>query len=68
MAADPDDCAAREPLALQPGDSYQDGTCLVFTRQYHLRRGYCCGGGCRHCPCQPTHPDGRQGPHGIRGA
>lgn len=21
-----------------------------FTEQYHLRRGYCCGNGCRHCP------------------
>lgn len=23
---------------------------LVFTAQYHLRRGYCCGSGCKHCP------------------
>jgi len=23
---------------------------LVFTEQYHLRRGYCCGSGCKHCP------------------
>ena len=22
----------------------------VFTEQYHLRRGYCCESGCRHCP------------------
>ncbi|MDQ3017691.1 MAG: DUF5522 domain-containing protein [Bacteroidota bacterium] len=22
----------------------------VFTEQYHLKRGYCCGSGCRHCP------------------
>lgn len=21
-----------------------------FTAQYHLRRGYCCKSGCRHCP------------------
>lgn len=21
-----------------------------FTEQYHLRRGYCCKSGCRHCP------------------
>ncbi len=21
-----------------------------FTEQYHLRRGYCCESGCRHCP------------------
>jgi hypothetical protein len=60
----------RRPLSLQPGDSYWDGPHLVFTRQYHLRRGYCCGSGCRHCPYQPsatTTPDQRQRPHGIKG-
>jgi hypothetical protein len=39
---------------LLPGDSYMDGPCLVFTAQYHLRRGYCCNSGCRHCPYQDT--------------
>jgi hypothetical protein len=23
---------------------------LVFTETYHLKRGYCCGSGCKHCP------------------
>jgi len=23
---------------------------VVFTELYHLRRGYCCGNGCLHCP------------------
>ena len=23
---------------------------VAFTEQYHLKRGYCCGSGCRHCP------------------
>ena len=23
---------------------------VVFTEQYHLERGYCCGMGCLHCP------------------
>ena len=23
---------------------------IVFTEQYHLKRGYCCQSGCRHCP------------------
>lgn len=23
---------------------------IVFTSQYHLERGYCCGNGCLHCP------------------
>ncbi|MDT8415039.1 MAG: DUF5522 domain-containing protein [Flavobacteriaceae bacterium] len=22
----------------------------VFTETYHLKRGYCCQSGCRHCP------------------
>lgn len=35
---------------LQPGDAYMEGPYLVFTEQYHLRRGYCCNSGCRHCP------------------
>jgi len=27
----------------------EDGN-LVFTEKYHLKRGYCCENGCRHCP------------------
>ncbi|MFM9008965.1 MAG: DUF5522 domain-containing protein [Bacteroidota bacterium] len=23
---------------------------LVFTEKYHLKRGYCCQSGCKHCP------------------
>ncbi|MFT4310367.1 MAG: DUF5522 domain-containing protein [Candidatus Woesearchaeota archaeon] len=23
---------------------------LVFTKEYHLKRGYCCHNGCKHCP------------------
>lgn len=23
---------------------------VVFTETYHLKRGYCCGNNCRHCP------------------
>jgi hypothetical protein len=22
----------------------------VFTQAYHLKKGYCCGHGCKHCP------------------
>lgn len=25
---------------------------LVFTEAYHLKRGYCCGMACKHCPYQ----------------
>lgn len=35
------------------GDFYAEGSAIVFTAQYHLRRGYCCGSGCRHCPYGP---------------
>lgn len=35
---------------LQAGDAYMEGRYLVFTEQYHLRCGYCCNSGCRHCP------------------
>lgn len=26
---------------------------MVLTARYLLRRGYCCGTGCRHCPYPP---------------
>ena len=29
---------------------YNEQGSLVFTAQYHLRRGYCCKNQCRHCP------------------
>ena len=29
---------------------YFESGLMVFTEQYHLNRGYCCGSGCRHCP------------------
>lgn len=35
---------------LQPGDYYIENGKWVFTAQYHLRRGICCGNACRHCP------------------
>lgn len=38
------------PPALEPEDYYFDGSYIVFTAAYHLKRGTCCGSGCRHCP------------------
>jgi len=29
---------------------YCENGLIVFTENYHLQRGYCCGNGCRHCP------------------
>lgn len=35
----------------QSADSYLDEMGhLVFTASFHLKRGYCCENGCRHCP------------------
>ena len=38
-------------LGLEQGDYYfsPEGF-LVFTEQYHRKRGYCCGNRCKHCP------------------
>ncbi|MGM0945821.1 MAG: DUF5522 domain-containing protein [Bacteroidota bacterium] len=36
---------------LSTGDYYfNEQGLMVFTAQYHLKRGYCCGNGCLHCP------------------
>ncbi len=29
---------------------YYENGLMVFTANYHLKRGYCCGSTCRHCP------------------
>ncbi|GIW33983.1 DUF5522 domain-containing protein [Meiothermus sp.] len=31
-------------------DYYLENGLYVFTEAYHLKRGYCCGSKCRHCP------------------
>jgi hypothetical protein len=36
---------------LEPEDFYYSPEgFIVFTEKYHLKRGYCCRSGCRHCP------------------
>jgi len=44
------------PPALAPEDYYFEGPNLVFTAAYHLKRGFCCGSGCRHCPFKNDQP------------
>ncbi|GAB2526090.1 DUF5522 domain-containing protein [Rufibacter soli] len=40
-----------KPQPLEPGDFYfNEQELMVFTAQYHLRRGFCCQSGCKHCP------------------
>jgi hypothetical protein len=47
----PEQQARMERLGLAYGDCYftPEGY-LVYTGQYHRKRGYCCGNMCRHCP------------------
>ncbi|HKY06036.1 MAG TPA: DUF5522 domain-containing protein [Blastocatellia bacterium] len=41
----------RAPAELiESADYYWEDGLMVFTRAYHLKRGYCCDSGCRHCP------------------
>jgi hypothetical protein len=53
-AGAPESCL---PSPLVAGeDYYSEGSAIVFTARYHLRRGYCCDNGCRHCPYRPANP------------
>jgi hypothetical protein len=53
---DPDQPIAQPPtpVGLEPEDYYFEGPNLVFTAAFHLKRGVCCGSGCRHCPYRET--------------
>ena len=46
-----------EPAPSQPAFYIENGL-LVYTAAYHLKRGFCCGSGCRHCPYEPRHVEG----------
>lgn len=35
---------------LKDDEFYMENGKFVLTERYHLRRGHCCGNGCRHCP------------------
>jgi len=40
-----------DEIKLKEGeDFYFENGLMVFTEKYHLKRGYCCQSGCRHCP------------------
>jgi hypothetical protein len=42
---------AKAPLSLiECEDYYLEGSMMVFTERFLLRRGFCCESGCRHCP------------------
>jgi hypothetical protein len=40
----------KDSKALTEEDYYFENGLMVFTKTYHLKRGYCCKSGCRHCP------------------
>lgn len=51
--------AAHQSAVERKADFYlnQQGQ-MVFTSYFHLRRGFCCGSGCRHCPYKDSlNPD-----------
>jgi hypothetical protein len=53
MSSDKHNNKSDTPLAapLQEGiDYYIEKGYWVFTEHFLLRRGHCCGSGCRHCP------------------
>lgn len=43
-------------------DYYVEGERVIFTPLFHLKRGSCCGNGCRHCPYTPKHKKGSKIP------
>lgn len=41
-------------------DSYIDKQGrTVFTKRYHIKRGYCCGNKCLHCPYEHEAPSAK---------
>ena len=40
----------KSPKPKEGEDYYFENGLLVMTEAYHLKRGFCCGSGCRHCP------------------
>jgi hypothetical protein len=56
MDRNPPDAAPRTQPALSPEDYYFEGPLMVFTAAHHLKRGSCCGSGCRHCPYRADEP------------
>jgi len=53
---------ANRSAPLGPEDFYIENGLMVFTAAYHLKRGTCCGSGCRHCPYDHVNVPGAQRP------
>jgi len=39
-------------------DYYLEKGQIIMTERYLVKRGTCCGSGCRHCPFEPMHTKG----------
>jgi len=51
---------SEEVGGLAPEDYYLEKGLVVFTAAFHLKRGYCCGSGCRHCPYEHANVPGEK--------
>lgn len=45
---------------------YLENGKVVFTPEYHLQRGNCCGNHCRHCPFEPKYIKGNKNTKKIK--
>ena len=45
-------------IKFPPSYYYMDGERIIFTEEFHIIRGHCCGNGCKHCPFEPKHTKG----------
>jgi hypothetical protein len=45
-----EDQARENPKFIEGVDYYFENGLMVLTAHYLLKRGYCCGNGCRNCP------------------
>lgn len=57
MESNDPEAAPAAATELGAEDYYFDGPYMVFTAAYLLKRGTCCGSGCRHCPYRGTDRD-----------
>jgi hypothetical protein len=61
MAAEDDFSMFSKRSKMDPKDYYlTDEGYIVYTKHYHLKRGYCCKSGCKHCPYGFTKPSSRK--------
>ena len=49
-----------ESKKLLPSDFYMEGDRVIFTEEFHIKRGSCCGNYCRHCAFLPAYKKGNK--------